>query len=306
MKNKIDGVLLLNKPTGITSNGALIRAKRLYGAAKAGHTGTLDPLASGLLPICFGEATKFASDLLTACKRYTAHVALGQVTTTGDAEGEIVRTSAVTVDRPSIEATLATLRGEILQVPPMHSALKREGKPLYAYARAGVTVEREPRSVTIYELSLVTWSENTLVLDVTCSKGTYIRVLAEQIGAILGCGAHLGGLCRTAVGPLTLTQAVTLDVLEAMEKDARALALRPMDSLLTSLPRIDLDELATARFRHGQRIPVAASAPAGRVSVYGPTGCSTSLLGTAQIGGERVLTPLRLVAEGLESAPAVS
>ena len=306
MKNKIDGVLLLHKPTGITSNGALIRAKRLYGAAKAGHTGTLDPLASGLLPICFGEATKFASDLLTACKRYTAHVALGQVTTTGDAEGEIVRTAAVTGDRPSIEAALATLRGEILQVPPMHSALKREGKPLYAYARAGITVEREARSVTIYELSLVTWSENTLVLDVTCSKGTYIRVLAEQIGAILGCGAHLAGLCRTAVGPLTLMQAVTLDVLEAMEKEARALALRPMDSLLTSLPRIDLDELATARFRHGQRIPVAESAPVGRVSVYGLTGCSMSLLGTAQIGSERVLTPLRLVAEQVESAPAVS
>lgn len=303
MKNKIDGVLLLDKPAGITSNGALVRAKRAYGAAKAGHTGTLDPLASGLLPICFGEATKFASDLLTASKRYTARVTLGQVTTTGDAEGEIVRTTVVAVDRPSIEAALATLRGEILQVPPMHSALKRDGRPLYAYARAGMTLEREARSVTIYALSLVAWSENTLVLDVLCSKGTYIRVLAEQLGTALGCGAHLGGLCRTAVGSLTLAQAITLDVLEATEKEARVLALRPMDSLLALLPRIELDELATTRFRHGQRIPVAAPASLGRVSVYGPSGRSAALLGTAQIGGDGLLTPLRLVTERIESAP---
>lgn len=297
MKNHIDGVLLLDKPAGITSNGALARAKRAYGAAKAGHTGTLDPLASGLLPICLGEATKFASDLLTASKRYTAVVALGQVTTTGDAEGEVVQTLPVSVDDASIEAALSTLRGEIQQIPPMYSALKRDGKPLYAYARAGVTLTREPRVVSIYDLTLVAWAQDSLTLDVTCSKGTYIRVLAEQIGAALGCGAYLASLRRTRVGALSLTQAVTLDALEAMQPETRLLTLRPSDSLLQSLPRIDLDQDATMRFRHGQCVTVACSQALGRVRVYGSGKGGAGLLGTAQLGAQGALVPLRLVAE---------
>jgi len=297
MKNRIDGVLLLDKPVGITSNGALVRAKRAYGAAKAGHTGTLDPLASGLLPICFGEATKFASDLLTANKRYMATVALGQVTTTGDAEGEVIQTLPVSVDGASIETALSTLRGEIQQIPPMHSALKRDGKPLYAYARAGLTLTRDPRTVSIYDLTLVASAQNSLTLDVTCSKGTYIRVLAEQIGAALGCGAHLASLRRTSVGVLSLTQAVTLDTLEAMQPEGRLSALLPSDSLLQSLPRIDLDQDATTRFRHGQCIAVALSHPLGRVRVYGSGIEGVGLLGTAQLGDQGALMPLRLVAE---------
>jgi tRNA pseudouridine55 synthase len=187
----VHGVLLLDKPVGLSSNDALIKAKRLLNAEKAGHTGTLDPFATGLLPLCFGEATKFAQDLLDADKTYETIVHLGVTTSTGDTEGEVIATRPVDVIPEQIDAALAQFRGPIEQVPPMHSALKRDGKPLYEYARAGITLEREARRVTIHELTLLSWQSPYLRLSVTCSKGTYIRVLGEDIGAALGCGAHL-------------------------------------------------------------------------------------------------------------------
>src|SRR4051812_19757997 len=200
----LDGVLLLDKPVGLSSNDALIKAKRLLNAKKAGHTGTLDPFATGLLPLCFGEATKFSQDLLEADKTYETVVHLGIRTTTGDTEGDIVEIREVNVTNEQIEAALVQFRGDIEQVPPMHSALKREGKPLYEYARAGVTLERDARKVSIHALELLDYQAPYLRLRVTCSKGTYIRVLGEDIGAALGCGAHLQELRRTQVGVLML------------------------------------------------------------------------------------------------------
>ena len=195
----LDGVLLLDKPLGLSSNDALIRAKRIYLAKKAGHTGTLDPLATGLLPLCFGEATKFSQDLLEADKTYEATMRLGVRTTTGDAEGEALQTRDVTCDEAAIHAAMAHFRGEIAQVPPMYSALKRDGKPLYEYARAGQTVEREARNVTIHALEMIACALPDVTFRVTCSKGTYARTLAEDIGEKLGCGAHLVALPRNEI-----------------------------------------------------------------------------------------------------------
>jgi tRNA pseudouridine55 synthase len=193
-RDLVDGVLLLDKPVGLSSNDALLKAKRVFNAKKAGHTGTLDPFATGLLPLCFGEATKFSQDLLEADKTYEATVHLGIMTTTGDTEGETVEQRDVDVTREQIEAVLARFRGPIFQVPPMYSALKRDGKALYEYAREGITLEREARPVTIHGLSLIDYSAPFLKILVTCSKGTYVRVLGEDIGAALGCGAHLSAL----------------------------------------------------------------------------------------------------------------
>jgi tRNA pseudouridine(55) synthase len=211
----VHGVLLLDKPEGLSSNDALVRAKRLLNAEKAGHTGTLDPFATGLLPLCFGEATKFSQDLLEADKTYETTVQLGVSTNTGDTEGEVTATAEVAVTPAQIEAVLARFRGPIAQVPPMHSALKRDGRPLYEYARAGITLEREARQVVIHALELLSYEAPLLRLSVTCSKGTYVRVLGEDIGAALGCGAHLKTLRRTAVGRLTLEGAITLEQLGA-------------------------------------------------------------------------------------------
>ena len=202
VRRAVHGVLLLDKPLGLSSNQALQQAKRLYRAEKAGHTGTLDPLASGLLPLCFGAATKFAQVSLDADKAYRATLVLGQRTSTGDGEGALVEERPVNVDRAAIEAACARFTGSLLQLPPMHSALKHEGRALYEYAREGVEIEREPRQVQIYGIDIVVWHDAVLVIDVRCSKGTYIRTLAEDIGAALGCGAHLGALRRTASGPL--------------------------------------------------------------------------------------------------------
>lgn len=210
------GVLLLDKPAGWSSNDALVKAKRLLNAMKAGHTGTLDPFATGLLPLCFGEATKFSQDLLEADKTYEAVVHLGIITSTGDTEGDVISTKAVDVTPGQIEATLAKFRGPISQIPPMHSALKRDGKPLYEYARAGITLERQARQVTIHDLMLLSYDAPYLRIRVACSKGTYIRVLGEDIGAELGCGAHLQQLRRTGVGELTLDNGITLDQFTAL------------------------------------------------------------------------------------------
>ncbi|WP_322026189.1 tRNA pseudouridine(55) synthase TruB [Burkholderia sp. BCC1977] len=294
-RRALDGVLLLDKPVGLSSNDALIRAKRLLLAKKAGHTGTLDPLASGLLPLCFGEATKFSQDLLEADKTYEATMRLGVRTTTGDAEGDVLDTRAVECDRAAVEAALARFTGEIVQVPPMYSALKRDGKPLYEYARAGQTVEREGRNVTIHALDLLACELPDVTFRVTCSKGTYVRTLAEDIGEALGCGAHLTMLRRTGVGALTLEHAVTLDALSDAAEAARDAWLQPVDALLSTFPLVRLDEASAKRFLHGQRLPLSALDPIDategeRVRVYD----AERLLGVAR-KANGVLAPERLV-----------
>lgn len=287
---RVDGVLLLDKPSGMTSNDALQKARRLFSAAKAGHTGTLDPLATGLLPVCFGEATKFSSDLLDADKTYEADVLFGITTDTGDAQGAVLERRAVAFDRAALDAVLERFRGPISQIPPMYSALKRDGKPLYELARQGIEVERAARAVTIHELALLSFEGECCRLRVCCSKGTYIRTLAEDIGAALGCGAHLTALRRTVVGPLTLIGAATLDELAALDESARPLRLQAPDALLQTLPAVRLDADAATRFTHGN--PVICEAPAGRCRVYGDEG---RLLGLGDADAAGKLHPRRLV-----------
>jgi len=299
-RRDVHGVLLLDKPIGWSSNDALIRAKRLLWAKKAGHTGTLDPLATGLLPLCFGEATKFSQDLLDADKTYETVVRLGIKTSTADAEGEVLIERPVSVTPEQLAAVVARFVGEIDQVPPMHSALKKDGKPLYEYARAGQTVERAARRVTIRAINVLATdleaAEPTITLRVSCSKGTYIRTLGEDIGEALGCGAHLVALRRTQVGNLTLEGAVTLDALETAAEDTRAALLAPVDALLQTLPRVELDAEESRRFLHGQRLPLRLALPnAEQVRVYGVRDAdSASLLGVAAWQGG-VLRPERLV-----------
>ncbi|AMP01256.1 tRNA pseudouridine(55) synthase [Collimonas arenae] len=302
----LNGVLLLDKPVGFSSNDALIKAKRLLNAQKAGHTGTLDPFATGVLPLCFGEATKFAQDLLDADKTYETLIHLGVTTTTGDTEGEILESKEVNISREQIDQALAQFRGPIKQVPPMYSALKRDGKPLYEYARAGITLEREARDVTIHTLEFLDYQAPFLRLRVTCSKGTYIRVLGEDIGAVLGCGAHLQELRRVQVGHLTLDGCVTLDQLIATDEAERAALLAPVDNLLSSFPEVVLPEALAKRFLQGQRLTLAKEGvtlptTAGRVRVYLQPGdvvdaSSRQLLGTAQLHEYGVLAPERLIA----------
>ncbi len=295
----LDGVLLLDKPVGLSSNDALIKAKRLLNAKKAGHTGTLDPFATGLLPLCFGEATKFAQDLLEADKTYETVIHLGIRTATGDTEGEVLEQQEVVVTREQVDAVLERFRGAIEQVPPMYSALKRDGKPLYEYARAGITLEREARHVTIHQLDLLSFEAPYLTLRVACSKGTYIRVLGEDIGAALGCGAHLQALRRTQVGDLALTDCMTLDDLASLSEMDRPQSLAPVDALLSSFPAITLSDLLAQRFLHGQRLALGKEEMIlpdyqGRVRVYQSNG--NKLLGTAQLQEFNVLAPERLVA----------
>ena len=303
-RRALDGVLLLDKPVGLSSNDALMSAKRLYLAKKAGHTGTLDPLASGLLPLCFGEATKFAQDLLDADKTYEATMRLGVRTSTGDAEGEVLETRAVQIDDAALAAAFERFRGEIVQVPPMYSALKREGKPLYQYARAGQVVERQGRAVTIRLLETLDCVLPDVTFRVRCSKGTYVRTLAEDIGEALGCGAHLVALRRTGVGALTLEHAVTLDALATMEAAARDAVLRPVDALLSTFAPVRLSNDAARRFQQGQRLRLAelpviegARGPAegARVRVYRDE--DGALLGVAR-AVKGVLAPERLVMMG--------
>ena len=284
------GVLLLDKPLGLSSNDALQRAKRLYRAEKAGHTGTLDPLASGLLPICFGAATKFSQASLEADKRYLASVQLGETRVGGDLEGAVIERRTVSVSRADVEAACARLTGAIEQVPPMHSALKHEGKALYEYARAGVAVEREPRRVTIHAIDIVAGEHERWTLDVHCSKGTYIRTLAEDLGAALGCGAHLAGLRRTGSGALTLERAVTLEALEAMDEPARDALLLSADRLLLDCPEVRLPAEDAARFLAGMRRRI--NLPDARcVRVFGPE--PRAFLGSGHIAaGELISTRL--------------
>lgn len=284
----IDGALLLDKPLGWSSNAALQKAKKLYGAVKAGHAGTLDPLASGLLMVLFGEATKFAGPLLDADKEYLATLRLGERTSTGDAEGEVLETRAVQVSAGDVSRVLNRFKGEIEQVPPMHSALKHKGTPLYRLARRGEQVERAPRRVRISELQATSLDTPRLELRVVCSKGTYIRTLAEDIGEALGCGAHLSGLRRTASGSFRIEQAATLAALA--DPGERGRRLLPLPALLQGLPRAELGAHEEARLRQGQTLQISGL-HAGLCAVVRPDG---AVIGLGSADGEGALKPLRL------------
>lgn len=296
-KRPLDGVLLFDKPLQLSSNTALQKVRRLFQAEKAGHTGTLDPLATGLLPICFGEATKFSTGLLDADKSYCALVRLGQTTTTGDAEGEVIRSSEVALDEQQIQAVLRNFTGEIVQVPPMHSALKHQGKPLYEYIRNGVTIEREGRNVTIHELVLERFAGDEMEISVRCSKGTYVRTLAEDIGNALGCGAHLRGLRRTAIAGFRLENAYRWEQLEAMTPAERDACLLPLDCMLQDMPRLELDAVQVTRMAQGQRLGIDSELPDGKVRLYG----AGKFIGVAELLGRR-LAPDRLLSGVAKSA----
>ncbi|MFN7693005.1 MAG: tRNA pseudouridine(55) synthase TruB [Burkholderiales bacterium] len=295
-RRALHGVLLLDKPLGLSSNDALQRAKRLLRAEKAGHTGTLDPLATGLLPLCFGAATKFSQVNLEADKAYEATLHLGQTTSTGDREGEVLKVRPVAFSDAQLQAALQQLRGEIDQVPPMHSALKHEGKALYELARKGEVVDRAPRRVTIHQLELLSHDGETMRLGVRCSKGTYIRSLAEDLGELLGCGAHLSGLRRIASGPLGLAHSVTLEALDAMTDAERLTQLLPPDTLLADCPLIRLPAEEAGKLMAGIRRRTSV-APAIRVRAFGPE--PHAFLGSARVQGgelipERLLSPIEL------------
>ena len=305
MKRAVHGVLLLDKPLGLSSNTAMLKVRRLFRAGKAGHTGTLDPLATGLLPIAFGAATKFSQVGLDADKAYRATLKLGETRVGGDLEGEVIETRPVTVTRADVEAACARFTGPIDQVPPMHSALKHQGRALYEYARDGIEVEREPRRVVIHAIDVVEGEGDTYTIDVRCSKGTYIRSLAQDIGAALGCGAHLAALRRTASGPLDVRDAVTLDALTAMDEPQRDALLHPADTLVADWPLVRLAAEEAARFLTGlRRRTTLPDAP--HVRVYGPE--PKAFLGAAHIaGGElistRLLSPVEVQGLIAESTP---
>jgi len=291
----MDGALLLDKPLGVSSNRALQEAKKLLGAKKAGHAGTLDPLASGLLLILVGEATKFAGPMLDADKEYLATVKLGVTTSTADAEGAVLEERPVHVSAEQVAAALGRFRGTIEQLPPMHSALKRDGVPLYQLARAGRTVERQARRIEIHELELLQYASPILELRVRCSKGTYIRVLAEDIGAALGTGAHLAALRRTVSGRFHVRDAATLEELRVMP-DRRS-ALLPLRVLLEGLPSAELDAAAEARLRNGQPLKISGLEE-GLCALYRSDG---GVIGLGEARPEGVLRPLRLT-RGLAQA----
>ncbi|MDN6181007.1 MAG: tRNA pseudouridine(55) synthase TruB [Halomonas subglaciescola] len=259
----VNGVLLLDKPAGVSSNHALQRVRRLFQAQKAGHTGTLDPLATGLLPICLGEATKFSSQLLEADKVYRARVALGVITDTGDADGEVVeRRDVPALDQASVEEAIARFHGEIDQVPPMYSALKHQGRKLYELAREGQHVERAARRITVYDARLTAFAQDAFELEVRCSKGTYIRTLAEDIGLALGCGAHISALRRLATGPFDAAGMWTLEALDGLaDQAAREAELMAPDVLVDHLPALALDEDAYQRLIHGQTFLLDVAPP---------------------------------------------
>ncbi|TXT39505.1 MAG: tRNA pseudouridine55 synthase [Comamonadaceae bacterium] len=299
-RRPVHGVLLLDKPLGWSSNDILQKVKWLLRAEKAGHTGTLDPLASGVLPLCFGAATKFSQLQLDADKTYAATLRLGQKTSTADAEGEVIETRPVAVEMADVERVKALFTGPIRQVPPMHSALKKDGKALYEYARAGIEVERTAREVTIYELNmdpeLMDSAQAAINIIVKCSKGTYIRTLGEDIGEALGCGAHLSALRRIDTGGFTAQQCVTLEALEGMSEAQRLACLLPVDSLLAQHSVVTLDADNAARFLNGlSRRGGWPDAP--QVAVYEEK--TRALLGTAQVqAGElipgRLLSPIEI------------
>ena len=287
----LSGVFLLNKPLGLSSNAALQKVRRLFNAQKAGHTGALDPLATGLLPICLGEATKFSHYLLDSTKRYQTIVKLGQTTSTGDVEGDILQQGTVpTLTKENIEQILEKFRGEIQQIPPMYSALKRDGRPLYELARKGIEIEREARPVTIYDLKLIDFTEDSLILDVTCSKGTYIRVLGEDIGNALGCGAHLTKLHRVQTGHFEIQPEYTLEHLEQLSLAERDALLLPVYAPVEYLPKVQLPDGRKKYFCNGQESNIEHEAMA-EVLVFEDEHC----LGLAEITNKKRLVPKRLL-----------
>jgi tRNA pseudouridine55 synthase len=287
-RRPVHGVLLLDKPLGLSSNDALQKAKWLLRAEKAGHTGTLDPLATGVLPLCFGAATKFSALQLEAVKTYEATAVLGIKTSTGDAEGEVIATRAVHVTQADIDRVQQLFTGPISQVPPMYSALKKDGKALYEYAREGVTIEREARNVTIYKLNIalaqVNTTQHAIKIVAVVSKGTYIRTLGEDIGEALGCGAHLSALRRTETGGLGLEHAVTLEQLEAMSEDDRLANLLPVEKLLEGHTEVILDSDNAGRFLSGLRRRTNQP-DAEQVAVYGNNTGAFSGVNTGALSG---------------------
>jgi len=281
------GILLLDKPPGLSSNAALQRVRTLFGRVKAGHVGSLDPLATGMLPVCLGEATKIAGDIVAARKRYRFTIALGSSTTTGDSEGEVRERAAVpALARAAIEAVLARFLGPTEQVPPMYSALKQGGRPLYTLARAGLTVPRAPRAIELDALPLLALAEASLELEALCSKGTYIRVLAEDIARVLGTCGHVVALRRLYVEPFEHEEMHTLESLSAALP-----ALLPADRPLAHLPAVELDPLATARLFRGQKVPTTLPGAHARVRIYGSDGVFLGV-GAVEAGG--LLQPRRL------------
>ncbi len=296
ISHRVDGVLLLNKPLGLSSQQVVSRARHLFHAAKAGHTGTLDPAADGLLPLCFGEATKFSHLLLDADKVYVATLRLGVTTTTGDAEGTLIASKPPVTDRTVIAQTLEKFRGNSMQTPPMHSALKHKGVPLYEYARKGLEIERQPRGICLHDLTLIDLKENLLTIRVACSKGTYIRVLAEDIGIALGCGASLCALTRTQSGVLQLTHpaACTLDALAAMTEAERAQRLLPVDTLLSALPALQVGQAEAGRLLLGQKLGLRQANFTGFARIYGP---NQRFLGLVEVGEGGRTVPQRMLAQ---------
>ena len=297
-KRNISGVILLDKPLGFSSNQALQKVKWLFSAAKAGHTGTLDPLATGLLPICLGEATKFAQYVTDANKTYIATLKLGITTTTGDAEGEVLVSAPVDVTHSQFSHACQQFLGEISQVPPMYSALKHEGKALYEYARAGVDIERQARQVTIQSIQVDAFNSDAAQMTVSCSKGTYIRTLSEDIGAYLGCGAHLTALRRIETAGYLMPQAVTIEQLEAMSVEVRDDLLLPVDSAILHLPKIVLGDDAALFLQQGQAVWQSGVIPRGDLRLYNE---KNQLLGLGYQQDDGKIAPKRLIAENASS-----
>lgn len=293
VRRAISGVLLLDKPAGLTSNAALQKAKWLYRAEKAGHTGTLDPFATGLLPLCLGEATKFSQFLLDADKVYRAEIRLGIRTASGDLDGEVIAERPVDVGEATLRKALERFIGEIEQVPPMHSALKHAGRPLYEYARKGIEIERPARRVTVYGLELESFDGTTCSVRVHSSKGFYVRALADDLGEALGCGAHLSGLDRLKVGPYHLDGAVSLETLGQLTEEERDARLLPPDNLTLDLTRIDLDLEAAWQISHGQAIWRAGLHVGELLRLYAPDG---RFLGVAEVDEDGKAAPKRLLA----------
>lgn len=296
VRRAVSGIILLDKPRGFTSNAALQKVRWLLNAEKAGHTGSLDPLATGVLPLCFGEATKFSQYLLDADKGYETVAQFGVTTTTADAEGEVIERKPVAISAAQIEALLPEFRGDLLQVPPMYSALKRDGQPLYKLARAGEVVEREPRSVTIARLDLLSLEDDRARLAVACSKGTYIRTLVEDIGLKLGCGAHVAELRRTQAGPFDLTQTVSLEELEQVHAEGGAEAvdafLKPVDSGLEHWPLLQLSEHSAFYWLHGQPVRAPEAPKFGMLRVQDHNG---RFIGIGEVSEDGRIAPRRLI-----------
>ena len=297
----VDGILLLDKPAGITSNGALQRVKHLFGAVKAGHTGSLDPIATGVLPICFGEATKFSQFLLEADKSYVATIRLGEQTTTGDSEGECVATQPVPeMSKVEAEHYLDRFRGDIEQIPSMYSALKVDGQPLYKLARQGIEIERKARPVTIFSLTLLEQTNDTWVIDLVCSKGTYVRTLAEDLGAAIGCGAHVVALRRRQAGPFEIEESYSLEELDdiKIENATEGLdgVLLPVSAAVDDYPEVEMTDLTASYFLQGQAVQIAGVSGEGMVAVYAETDEVRNFVGVGSILDDGRIAPRRLVA----------